>query len=330
MLSVSKRQPDGILRSLKTGTWILGVLAISLTLSGCGGPPGASGIKAPGMRSGSLPIASTLTPGAAPIAMPMAPLHPTQPELATTPAPTGLPGQTPSAPTNLVPPPAEGQPEKSGTTNAPAIPGMPNLADGKIPGLFPTLDKIESDGNTVSLATVLLAGSINPFMSRLPLPPAKPVEVKAAAPVEAAGPELPPVDPFAGVNIVGIVYNSAHPMALISDSSGSHTVSPGDIFSGGAGTFQVRNISADSVELALKSGSKPETRRLSIISLFGYKKADSPAVAKSAETPEGMVPVSLSEPPSESHKTPPGMIPDPGETTLDNIKKLFSPQPPGH
>jgi hypothetical protein len=181
--------------------------------------------------------------GGAPGGMPGRPANTSKPMTNRTNAPTAVapttPGKKPDDTTNPIAPKAE--PQK----------------------LLGTSEKIEIAGNTLELASTIIAANTNPFLNRLPKI------------VVAATPEQPteiPADPFAGISILGIIFNPKQPMALISENGEPAVIKKaGEVL--GSGGIQVMRISQKDIILQQVGVSKQQ-RTLTLPDIVGYAAGD--------------------------------------------------------
>jgi hypothetical protein len=179
----------------------------------------------------------------------------------------------------------------------PEVPGRSGVQPGNSQ-LLGSLDKVEVAGNPLELATSIIAANTNPFLNRLP----KPL-------VEAVTPEAPPPvfsDPFEGIALLGVIYNSKQPMAFISEGGEPASLKKaGDVLNGGA----IRVVQVGQADVTLQTvGVSKEKRTLTLPDIVGY--------ASSKKNP--------GEPPKQTEKP---NVPPPPQRRLRNLEKV-SEHPP--
>jgi hypothetical protein len=220
-----------------------------LVLTGCEGSGGPSG--PPGARPmGGPPGASR--PGAGPALSARPP--------GVRPNPAATVGVSPV----IAPPGPVRPPEKERTTPEPESEKKPE--GGQLASIF----KVENAGNLVNLASDLIAAGVNPFLNRLP----KPLQPEAAetGQQEAQPAPQPPADPLDAIKLLGIVYNSKAPIALISVENAkyaSQLVRPGDMVTLEAANATIGRITQTSIELLL-TGPNKEKRTMVLPDIVGY------------------------------------------------------------
>jgi hypothetical protein len=214
--------------------------------------------------------------------------------------------------------------------------------DGSAPnGQFTSIDKVDTAGNSVNLASMIITANANPFMDKLP----KPLQPPEGGDGEGDGSNTPavtvpdaPPDPFDEISLMGIVYNSKMPMALISTGTDKTLmVRKGDVISGKSGeTIKVVKISRDNVELLLAGSNdksathrraeekSKDTKLLSLPSIIDYasKSADnSSSKSGVGDTLNENAPTTSAKPmPSSPSKA--ASSPKTG-ALLDNLTKLM-------
>lgn len=217
------------------GLGVAGLLLIFLlVLAGCESPSGAPGVRPGGSAPGR--------PGAQALGRPSAP---------------GSGRVTPGAPRKIADVPAgrNSLAGASGNTN----PVSPTSATKSVEAqkqaampsainpLAPTA-KVEQAGNTVELASLIIAAKTNPFLDWLPKP---------LLPVEptVTGVEVPagtPVDPFAKVNLLGVIYNAKSMVALVSAGDNqTQFVKKNDLVDLETGQAKVTAVRADGIDLQM-------------------------------------------------------------------------------
>lgn len=230
------------------------LLGCMMVLSGCEAPGGS--LPGGGRPAGPPPIASQRPKPVAPVKA----MSPTQ-------------AQAPDAVTDT---PAE-SPASDASSQADASPSA-TLASLAMP-----LEEMYQAGNRVMLAAEILMAKANPFLSRLPalVPGMTPSDLLADTPVDSGMP-VEMVDPFENLALLGIVYNAASPIALLSVQGGetqTQLVKAGDVLMMDGQQIKVGKVHPDSVELSLL-GPSPEQRTLSLPSIISYS-------GRGAEAPSG-------------------------------------------
>ncbi len=186
--------------------------------------------------------------------------------------------------------------------------------------------KVEQAGNTVELASSIIAAKANPFLDWLP---------KALVSTESSGDSssaasstVTPTDPFDGVTLLGVMSHGKKAMALIGVGDGqSQFAEKGSVITLGAGMAKVIAVRSDGVDLQLL-GKEAQTRTFSLPDIIGYSSA-----ASSGANGQGEPAASQSMP---SLGASGGSSSDKTSSALENLKKLFeqssggrSASPPG-
>jgi hypothetical protein len=260
-------------------------------MSGCDSvppSPKSAGMLPPGL---SAPPPSLQPSSSASVIMPLSrPGLTRPPEPAPSPAsssplasnPSGLPS---------TPPPALQEPGKEGLKLQPPTSLLNPGEKPSIPGTGPaSIESFESEGYTIHLASSLVTAGSNPFLDRLPRSlVALPTMPSPDSGLGPSGPSVvapinmtPPVDPFQGVQVVGILYNPKKPMALLMvANSGSKMVTVGTVLSMPDAELRVTQIRRDAVELQRVGDKKHERRKLALPSILGFNSGGSTSVTTS-------------------------------------------------
>jgi hypothetical protein len=225
-----------------TGAAVL--VLISLILTGCE-PPSA----APGLRPGQA-----------------APSRPASPMSAKVPVSQGFASQVASKPL--------GTNEK---LNAPSL-----LNDEKSPEIkkrsalnaLGPITRVEQAGNMVELASSIITAKANPFLDWLPRP-LLPVEIQDFP--DTAVREDVPLDPFAAVNLLGVIYTAKSKVALVSvDEKQTQFVKKGGFVSLETGSAEVLEVRPDGIDLRLLNDGS-QKRTFTLPDIVGYRPTGSAA-----------------------------------------------------
>lgn len=327
---------------------------LALSLSGCvapSGPPGAMpGPTPPGLASPSSHLVQPVSPsriatqGAEPAHSFSTSTEDNNSSLSRS-DDSPLPVRPPmpeKRPENLLP---DSDAEKPGLTT-PAPQGTASATEplahktepGKVtPEKFPSgkgpmvsMDLLEEEGRTIRLASAILTAGANPFLNRLPKPPAEP----SSPANEPAISVPPPVDPFNSISLAGILYNAKSPMALVAVADGgaagetgnnsSQIVGVGSVLPASGGTLRVTGIQRDRVEFQRVDGNKRERRTLSLPSIVGFEPHGNGERDEESTSPNA----AASTPPAENRQNaPPTTKPSPD---LSNLTRLMETAPPSN
>lgn len=174
------------------------------------------------------------------------------------------------------------------------------------------LDAIQLSGNTIELATAIIAANTNPFLSRLPKTLVAPVAEEMPVAIES-----PVLNPLDSLILRGIIYNAKAPMALISEKEDGPSAihRKGSLL--GNGTIKVLDIKQDKVILQGPGKTKKELRLPEIVGyasskdLNGKVEATMEALPSPEETPTtGRTPSSLGRLRRLSEQNPSASNPD--------------------
>ncbi|WP_373533575.1 hypothetical protein [Vampirovibrio sp.] len=128
--------------------------------------------------------------------------------------------------------------------------------------------KVEQAGNTVELASVIIAVKANPFLDWLPKPlvPVEMVESSNSTPVAASA----PLDPFSAVTLLGVIYNAKLKMGLVSvDGNQTQFVQQGSVLNLSTGPAEVLAVRANGLDLRLRD-DRAQKRTFTLPDIVGY------------------------------------------------------------
>lgn len=124
----------------------------------------------------------------------------------------------------------------------------------------------DTKGVKIALAEEIVLAKTNPFLSKLPKIN---VNINLGTNTPANVGTQTAIDPFAGLTLLGIVFNPDKAIALVSMGGGATALlSKGDTFSGGASELKIGKISRDSVEVTTSTGEKTQ---LFLPDIIGYQ-----------------------------------------------------------
>lgn len=260
-----------------------------------GRPGGVGGPKGPGQSLGTPGVKSSASVALKPVG-------------GQTPVVQTASALLPAKPGSLSPDSASPlSPEKTppaGTISAPNV--------SPVNALGPTT-KVEQAGNTVELASSIIAAKANPFLDWLPK--ALVSSQSSGDSSSAASSTATPADPFDGVTLLGVMSHGKKAMALIGINDGqSQFAEKGSVIALGAGMAKVIAVRSDEVDLQLL-GKEAQTRTLSLPDIIGYSSA-----ATSGATGQGDAAATQSMP---SLGAPGGSSSDKTNSALENLKQLF-------
>jgi hypothetical protein len=202
-------------------------------------------------------------------------------------------------------------PAKPDTTTEQTIPNEaspPNASP--VNSLGPT-GRVEQAGNTVELASSIIAAKANPFLDWLPKPL---LTSDSSGETTSAASTAPSADPFDGITLLGVMSHGKKAMALISVGDGqSQFAEPGSVIPLGAGLAKVIAIRSDGVDFQLL-GKEPQARTLTLPDIIGYSSSASPGASSRGEA---------SEPPLNTLNASGGSIDNKSNSALENLKQLF-------
>lgn len=144
----------------------------------------------------------------------------------------------------------------------------------------------------IALASEIIDAATNPFLNKLPIT----IEAKADTTETAAVDAPPPIDPFQGLNLVGVVYKPKNAIALISFTGeigdGTKLLKVGDPIMAGGVQLKVTKIDQNRVDIQEVGGGK-STRTLFLPELVGYQSLSgatgTPHVNDSEKGPGGLL-----------------------------------------
>lgn len=287
-------RPSGVLLAL--------LLLLLLGASGCEPTSGST----PGARPGSA------IPG--------------RPGVNTSAQSSGLPSANPSARPPLKPGGAQTTPVETAASLVPVKPDLtsptgsekntPNAAltpgASTVNSLGPTA-RVEQAGNTVELASSIIAAKANPFLDWLPKPLL--TSDSSGDTASAAVSASTPADPFDGVTLLGIMSHGKKAMALIGVGDGQNQFAEqGSVIALGAGMAKVTAIRSDSVDFQLL-GKESQVRTLTLPDIIGYSPSASSGANIRGDASEAQLPNSLSLPGASADNK--------NSSALENLKQLF-------
>lgn len=229
------------------------LLLLALILAGCESPSGTPGNRPGGGAAGRPGATSVPGQGAKPFASAESRgATPKNPLLA---QPTAT-----SSPAGANPLDATGKPVKNAENKAAETTPEP------VNPLAP-MAKVEQAGNTVELASSIIAAKANPFLDWLP----KPLQVETMpTSIDAAVPVAIPADPFANVSLLGVIVHPKTPMVLLGGGEQTQLLGQGGVLNLEVSQAKVIAIRANSVDLRLLDGSN-QTRTLELPDIIGYQ-----------------------------------------------------------
>lgn len=280
-------------------------LLLSLGFSGC--EPSAS---TPGTRpGGAIPgrpggARGTNSPG-----------QPSGPSGVKTSASSALkPGGTQTAPLQTAATLVPAKPDSQGAIGSAKAP--PEAASiPSLPGVNPLGPnvKVEQAGNTVELASSIIAAKANPFLDWLP----KPLLTSdlSGNTSSATASTATPADPFEGVTLLGVMSHGKKAMALIGVGDGqSQFAEQGSVITLGAGMAKVTAIRSDGVDFQIV-GKELQTRTLLLPDIVGYSSSSSSGASSGGDAAGAQSMTNL----GASGGTASGAA----NTALDNLRQLF-------
>lgn len=140
-----------------------------------------------------------------------------------------------------------------------------------VPGLNPLgpITKVEQAGNKVELASVIITAKANPFLDWLP----KPIEMSSTP--NGSVPESIPVDPFATVNLLGVICSAQSKVGLVSvDGNQTQFVKKGSFVTLETGSAEVLEVRANGIDLRLLNEGN-QKRTFTLPDIVGYSPKDS-------------------------------------------------------
>ncbi|WP_303672946.1 hypothetical protein [Vampirovibrio chlorellavorus] len=291
-------RPSGVLLAL--------LLLLLLGASGCEPTSGAP----PGARPGSAIPGRPGTSGS---------VNPSVPS-------SGLPRGNAPARSSLKPGGAQTTPVETAASLVPTKPDLANPLDsGKnspnavltpsasgVNSLGPAA-RVEQAGNTVELASAIIAAKANPFLDWLP----KPLLTSdlSGDTSSATAATATPTDPFDGVTLLGVMSHGKKAMALIGVGDGRNQFAEqGSVITLGAGMAKVTAIRSDSVDFQLL-GKEPQIRTLTLPDIIGYSPSASSGGNIGGEASEAQLPSGLSVPGATADNK--------SGSALENLKQLF-------
>lgn len=146
-----------------------------------------------------------------------------------------------------------------------------DISQGGIQRLSRASGKV--DGVVLLMAKDLIASSVNPFLSKLPITADAQAEAEPPPPIDGQeqAAAQPPVDPFEGVTLVGISYQPKNAYALVSLSSGAaaQVVREGDLLTAGNGS-QIKIGKIQQTQIDARETGGGSTRNLMLPDIIGY------------------------------------------------------------
>lgn len=141
------------------------------------------------------------------------------------------------------------------------------------------MTKVEQagNGNIVELASVIITAKANPFLDWLPKP-LLPAEIPGTPNGDVT--EAVPVDPFATVNLLGVIYSAQSKVGLVSvDGNQTQFVKKGSFVTLETGSAEVLEVRANGLDLRLLNDGK-QKRTFTLPDIVGY----SPKSSTGAQT----------------------------------------------
>lgn len=166
----------------------------------------------------------------------------------------------------------EGVSQKLNTPNSLAVEKPSKI--NNLPGLnaLGPMTTVEQAGNKVEFASVIISAKANPFLDWLPKP-LLPVEMPSTS--DSVVPESIPVDPFATVNLLGVIYTAKSKVGLVS-VGGNQTqfVKKGSFVNLETGSAEVLEVRSDGIDLRLVNDGN-QKRTFTLPDIVGYSPKDS-------------------------------------------------------
>jgi len=169
-----------------------------------------------------------------------------------------------------LPPGAAGRP---GVSGPPGGPGAPKRTVQRT---------VVATGPKIALAEEIVLAKTNPFLSKLPKIN---VSVAVATDSGTGQPVVQAADPFAGLTLVGVVFNPSKAIALISVGGSTALLKKGDTFANGAAQLKISSVTRDGVDVVTVGGGEKTT--LGLPDIIGYQNLGATSSGSSDSGPEG-------------------------------------------